>query len=238
MKENFKRYQLVVKGNDAREFLQGQLTTDIFSLSLWQWRVAAHCNPQGKVLAIFLVAHLDIGFLLVGNAEIAEQLQKRLTLFTLHKDVTIAPSDYQLMAIADNAHCVRVDGCMLQLGGLSDISADAWIVARIADVGCETQALYLPQQLGLEENEGLSYQKGCYIGQEAVARAHYKGAVNRHLHRIQGQETLTVGEKLTVEGQNVATVILAAENSALAVVQDKFVHSILLSPRGVAFRIL
>lgn len=238
MIKKFERKHIFITGSDAEEFLQGQLTTDVYTLPMNQWRVAAHCQPQGKVLAVGLLAKTEHGFIFILNPDIAEALAKRLTLFTLHKNVQIALMEYGLSTSGETEKTAKLENQQLILGGLTEISVAAWINAKIADIGVALQAQYLPQQLGLEDNDGLSYHKGCYIGQEAVARAHYKGAVNRHLHRLRGQGILDIGEKLSVEGQNAATVILFAESEALAVVQDRFIGAPLSNSAGVVFQVV
>jgi folate-binding protein YgfZ len=77
-------------------------------------------------------------------------------------------------------------------GGLAhEITADRWLFAEIADgIPCITDATaeeFIPQMLNLDLLEGISFTKGCYTGQEVVARTHYLGAVKRRMHRLRVQ---------------------------------------------------
>lgn len=227
-----KRIQWLISGNDARDYLQGQLTADIAALADGSWTPAAHCTPQGKTLAVLLAIRLAEGYLLLGHPDTADALEKRLKMFTLHKAVQIERAAFSLTASGGSICTAVLENGVLNLGGIDSITPAGWIAAGLADIGCGLQDQYLPQALGLEANNGISYQKGCYIGQEAIARAHYKGGVNRHLHRIIGAGTLSIGAQLSKDGHNAATVLLAAENQALAVIQDRFASAILSAADG------
>ncbi|MFT5397071.1 MAG: folate-binding protein YgfZ [Gammaproteobacteria bacterium] len=86
------------------------------------------------------------------------------------------------------------------------------ILAGLPWITSSTQEQYLPQMLNLDALKGLSYQKGCYPGQEVIARLHYRGEVKKRLSLIQSEQTLSVGEQLISEPSNskVGTVINAA----------------------------
>ncbi|MBU6470241.1 MAG: folate-binding protein YgfZ [Gammaproteobacteria bacterium] len=77
--------------------------------------------------------------------------------------------------------------------------SDAWTLLRILagepEVHPETAGHFVAQMLGLEELGAVHFNKGCYLGQEVIARAHYRGAVKRHMHRAacSSPETLSPG---------------------------------------------
>ena len=79
---------------------------------------------------------------------------------------------------------------------------------KIAMVRPDTSLLFLPQMLGLEELGGISYNKGCYIGQEIVARVHHLGKVKRHLVQLTLNTTAhTIGETIDEPGNNKGTIV-------------------------------
>lgn len=238
-----KRIQIVISGKDAQDFLQGQLTADISSLKMNSWLPAAHCTPQGKVLATMWVIKIAQTFRLLLLKERAEFLEKRLKMFALHKDVQISRDETtQLQSLSDNSRKVILEHSKLYLGGLGDLSSQALIQAEFVEIYAETADQFLPQMLGLEKNGGLSYQKGCYIGQEAISRAHYKGGVKRHLARLTGSTPTVLGEVLKVGDYPAAIVLQSAiieENYILlAVLQDRYRDSELVSDRGEAFTVI
>ncbi len=63
----------------------------------------------------------------------------------------------------------------------------------------------MPQEAGINER-AVSFTKGCYIGQETVARLHYKGKPNRHLRLLSPERPVEVGDPVTVDGREVGTV--------------------------------
>jgi folate-binding protein YgfZ len=99
--------------------------------------------------------------------------------------------------------------------------------------GVTTEA-FVPQMMNFEKLGGISFQKGCYPGQEVVARAQYLGEIKRHLYRIQSPAALLPGETLCslgAPGWTAGKVIVAApdpegQHVALAVVLDAFVDDL------------
>jgi folate-binding protein YgfZ len=77
----------------------------------------------------------------------------------------------------------------LEKQGARPVGSDAWTLLRILagepSVHPETSEHFVAQMLGLEELGAIHFNKGCYLGQEVIARAHYRGAIKRHLHRAQ-----------------------------------------------------
>ena len=67
--------------------------------------------------------------------------------------------------------------------------------------------------LNLDALKGLSYQKGCYPGQEVIARLHYRGEVKKRVQIIKSEQELTIGSDITASGNKVGTVINAADSS-------------------------
>ncbi len=86
------------------------------------------------------------------------------------------------------------------------------ILAGLPWITSLTQEQYLPQMLNLDALNGLSYQKGCYPGQEVIARLHYRGEVKKRLCLIKAEQQLSIGDRLTLEqSDNVVGNILNAE---------------------------
>ena len=87
----------------------------------------------------------------------------------------------------------------------------ALVRAGIAEIRSATCELFLPQMLGYDSDGRVSFRKGCYTGQEIVARTHYKGGVKRHLHRLEGRSEPPVpGTALEFRGQSAGTVVESA----------------------------
>lgn len=98
-----------------------------------------------------------------------------------------------------------------------------------------TQEQFLPQMLNLDALKGLSYQKGCYPGQEVVARLHYRGEVKKRVHIIRSEHELTIGENITSSESKIGTIINSVnqsggQNYGLAVLElDKIEQTLFIN---------
>lgn len=139
----------------------------------------------------------------------------------------------------------------LEKKGARPVSAGPWallrILAREPVIYPETSGHFVAQMLGLEELGALDFNKGCYIGQEVIARAHYRGAVKRHLCRASCTETMAVqpGTMILAEGlDNAVGEVVEASRGAkgniqmLAVIQDDYRSASLSLPNSQPVLIL
>ncbi|MGQ0511596.1 MAG: CAF17-like 4Fe-4S cluster assembly/insertion protein YgfZ [Betaproteobacteria bacterium] len=128
----------------------------------------------------------------------------------------------------DGLIAVRLAQDRFLLVGAADMKADAdereWMLQDIrsgmATVTLATQDQLVPQMANFELIGGVDFRKGCYPGQEVVARAQYRGAVKRRLYRLRSTATLVPGQNLFVDdlpGQASGTVVNAAAGEVLAV---------------------
>ncbi len=129
--------------------------------------------------------------------------------------VRLAPQRYVLLAPA----ATRVDFAV-------NAAADEWALAEIRagrpHVVLATQDQFVPQMVNLELTGGVDFQKGCYPGQEIVARTQYRGQLKRRMARLRAPVPLRPGQDLysdDVSGQPSGTVVNAAGGEALAVLQ-------------------
>ena len=233
---------LAVTGADARAFLHAQLTNDIANLSHDRAALAGWCTAKGRLLASFLVIPSAEGFLLQLARDLAPAVTKRLSMFILRSKVRIADlseSWVQYGIWDDSAPAgevtwdgavatVRVDaGRFLRLGPGASLSLtpgrseDDWTLAEIRAgrplISAATQDQFVPQMVNFEALGAINFQKGCYPGQEIVARAQYRGQVKRRLVHVQapaGTE-LKPGQEF-----NGGVVVDSAAGEALAVMPD------------------
>ena len=226
------RYGLLsVTGDDARDFLHAQLTNDIQGLAPDRAALAGWCSAQGRLLASFLVIPSPQGFLLQLARDLVPTVAKRLGMFVLRSKVKIADesdawtqhglwdADFQQPDVAwkDGVVTVRVgERRYLQLGSKEQPNAaeEDWILREIRAgrpfISSATQDKFVPQMVNLEKLGGVDFQKGCYPGQEIVARAQYRGQVKRRMVQMQG--AARPGEEF-----NGGTVVDAARGELLVV---------------------
>jgi tRNA-modifying protein YgfZ len=181
-------------GEDLRGFLQGLVTNDVAGeLPVW----AALLTPQGKVLFDFLVwgepstgsGRADTDLLLDCEAAQAEALAKRLSLYRLRRKIAIAVDPalgVHWRAEGGSSPDPRLAALGQRWLGLPEgESADQqWLAHRLSHGVCEGAA-ELSDLLWLECNAaelgGVSFSKGCYVGQENTARMNWRAKVNRRL---------------------------------------------------------
>jgi len=197
---------LAVTGGDARAFLHSQLTNDIQHLAPDRSALAGWCSAKGRLLASFLVIPSPSGFVLQLARDLAEAVAKRLGMFVLRAKVKITDESNAWaqhgvwdadMAGPDvtwhgNIATVRVEPRRyLQLGPAAELrdapNADEvqWTLQEIRAgrplITRATQDQFVPQMVNFEALGAINFQKGCYPGQEIVARAQYRGQVKRRM---------------------------------------------------------
>lgn len=174
-------------GEDVRAFMQGLVTNDVAgALPVW----AALLSPQGKVLFDFIVWADGADLLLDCEADAADALAKRLALYRLRRRIAIARDE--ALAVHWEPAAAGTDPRLAALGRRWLAPADAaeppadtaWLAHRLSLGVCEGAA-ELGELLWLECNAaelgGVSFAKGCYVGQENTARMNWRQKVNRRL---------------------------------------------------------
>lgn len=192
-------------GTDAESFLQAQLSADISSLGPGQASFACYCSPRGQVLGLLLVARDAEGFWVVGSAALLPSILQRLRLYVLRArvELTLAP-EHSCYGAATGAE--EASGTFQPRGTCLDYAigspaaepdlaaAGAWKAAElragVAWLGPDTSERFIPQMLGFDGIGAVSFAKGCYPGQEIVARARYLGRVKRGPLRLEVAQRL------------------------------------------------
>jgi len=202
-----------ITGADASAFLQGQLCSDAAALTDGEAGLTGYCNPKGRLLANgVLLRETLTQFSLALPAERAAVIIKRLQMFVMRSEVTLA-IDERPLAIGnyENGIAIGMTDLTLSLGAAAE-TPELDRLARInAGVGliCDATAeKFLPQMLNMEALGGLSFKKGCFPGQEVVARTHYLGKLKQQLTSLSLNKTEVPGAVV-----NDAVVIEAAASS-------------------------
>jgi len=202
---------LSVNGDDARSFLQGQLTCNLNGLKPGDVCFSAHCEPTGKTLSVFwLYCYADNEFWLVMNhsamAASLAQFQKygvfnKVSFEDKTADICLvgaatehdnfaAPQESELLAqikVGSEPHqFVLVYRTEIRCNSDEKLW-DALEIERVRpQVVGELAQQFVPQMLNVQAWDGIDFKKGCYIGQETVARMRYLGKQKRALFRVSG----------------------------------------------------
>ncbi len=285
-----------VDGPDARDFLQGQLSTDVLALTPVASQLTTWNNAKGRVMAILRLCERDGTVYMALPRLLTQPLLQRLSMYVLRSKVRLTeasdtlahfgiagpnatamlsacfetvPDQANIASFENGVTLIRLHGetprfdlqgnpsklislwDALEEKGACPAGADPWallrILSRVPVIYLETSGHFVAQMLGLEELGALDFNKGCYIGQEVIARAHYRGAVKRHLCRASCTAPMTVqpGTTLLAEGmENAVGEIVEASRDAkgniqmLAVIQDDYRSAPLSLPNFQPVRIL
>ena len=227
-------------GADAASFLQGQLSNDFVLLKPNQWQLAAYCTPKGRMLASFWGIKLSStpdsqDICLVLSKDIAAATQKRLAMFVMRAKLTLTTADDMLPELFAQHGLAAWSEREVERGVTR-------ITAPLVD-------LFVPQMLNYESIGGVSFKKGCYPGQEIVARSQFRGAIKRRTYLVQalsdkaseallgaaGQEVFAFGED-----ESVGVVVQTDGDQALICIQTSSAGADLRlgSKDGLALKIL
>jgi folate-binding protein YgfZ len=181
-----------VTGDDAASFLQGQLTQDVLAWQPNEIKRAAWCNVKGRMLASFYVWPIEGGFRFIVASDLAAKVLPRLRMFVMRAKVTVSD------ALAAPLYSYRGQGTamrseadvftLLDSGfGLTTnaqlASSHDWLVSHIqagvAWISAANSEQFVPQTANFELVGGVNFRKGCYPGQEIVARSQYLGKLKQ-----------------------------------------------------------
>ena len=200
------QYQLIeAHGADAEKYLQGQLTTDVVRLASGATTLTAHCDPKGKMNAIYRLFKVSSEqFFLLIKKDLLPSGLDALKKYAIFSKVSFDLRDWQIIGLIgkkcgkitphfsweiDGQRSILLNETELPVNFNGD--ARIWDVADIQaglpNLSPQTQNEFIPQALNLQAIEqAISFTKGCYIGQETVARAKYRGANKRAMFILKG----------------------------------------------------
>jgi len=203
---------LSIAGPDAKKFLQGQLTCHLDEVTSTQSRLGAHCNPQGRVISLFrLFMHHDHYYLQMPRELISvatKALQKYAVFFKVKltdvsnefkqsgyigSELANMPQMMNEQIVKDNLVIMRLPGTPARYQFIGEMThtifsdINFWksmdIANHIPAIYPETSEKFLPHDLDLPKLNAVSFDKGCYTGQEIIARMQYRGKLKNHLYQ-------------------------------------------------------
>jgi tRNA-modifying protein YgfZ len=243
------RGKLVVRGEEAADFLQGQLTNDVEAIADGEGAYAAMLDRKGHIQADMRVLRLaPDAFWIDTEPATRERVARHLGMYKIGRDVEIddVTGDHAILSVVgpaaqkaastgplspENAH--RLEGerrvvatdlgldlivpagaaaevlAELRAAGAAEVSEEAMEIARIESgrprFGADMSEATMPAEAGITDR-AVSFTKGCYIGQEPVARLHYKGRPNRHLRGLRLSGPAAHGDSIRLGDREVGTI--------------------------------
>ena len=193
-----------IRGEDSKSFLQGQFSNDITRIQGSAGQLNAYCTPKGRAVSIFQLFEQSAQYWMLIPADIEESLLKRLRMFVMRAKVRFhTMPENQIIGGIGEFEDTRDSGLLVikpkgdikrfiivSTEGeekISDIresypcldEGDSWklvdIQSGIPQVYSSTSENFIPQNVNLDITDGVNFRKGCYPGQEIVARLKYLG---------------------------------------------------------------
>jgi len=206
------RSLLRVSGEDAEAFLQSQFSNDLTKIQDYKVQINAYCQHQGKIIAIIWVFKKNKNYYLSFPNELKKLVLSKLNMFKLMSKVEIDDFSDKIhqygLINENNEKSLRINE-NLSLFTSRELLADyhnqshwesACIDAYLPEIYLNMSEKHIPQSLNLDiEQFGLSFTKGCYPGQEVVARMHYLGKPKRRLFRFASNYEVSIGDSLDVK---------------------------------------
>lgn len=244
-----------VLGADSEKLLQGQISIDVSKILSGTAKLAVLCNPKGRIVALFHIHRVTGGFRLILPREISEQTISHIKKYAVFYKVNISSADdsSHLFAISSIAtENIEPQAIVLPSIDLSIIfeendvslasyaeSTDSkilhsdeywyWQLAanHIAWLTTDTYEHFLPHNLDLPKLSAIDFNKGCFTGQEVIARMQYKGKLKQHLQLLKTEQIADILplEKLKQGDKKVAEVVcqtnkIGEGSLVLALVKD------------------
>lgn len=241
-----------VSGEDAKDFLQGQLSNDIQQLDEEKAQFSAYCDPQGQVLALFLIFKHQDDYFLSFDGTLKEAILKRLTMFVMRSKVTLTDASEQWIRFGfagqfgdldiqrrlntklkkdltttlsqedglESVRIIKVPGPFHRYEIFAPVeqAIKAWnllkqngdvtnafdwrllnIASGIPEVSQATSGQHIAQFLNLDKINVINFKKGCFPGQEIIARLHYRGKAAKRMLRLHLDEVVEQNPGDTLE---------------------------------------
>ncbi len=237
-----------ITGEDKFKFLQGLLSNDLNKLEPNQALYACMLTPQSKYFADFFLYSHQASILLDVPALRQEEILKKLNLYKLRSAIALTPCpEYKIVAFLAEQdisllnEIIFNDPRSTKLGmrgfipesNLEEVTKNlthdqnAYDQARIANFIAEGEKDLIPGhsfllEYGLDKLNAIDYKKGCYVGQELVARTHYRGTIRKEIVRVEGENNLPELGTVIYAGEiKLGIICSSVHNKALALIRSE-----------------
>ncbi len=225
-----------IGGEAASDFLQNLITTDLDSLGKGEARAGALLTPQGKILFDFLVSRDGTDYRLETTGDQQDALLRRLTMYKLRAAVDLKAEDIDGVSVYwdDEApkHGVN-DGRFAKAGVMlyrvpgqsADGDVSGYDALRIANGIAESGSDYalqdaFPHDVLMDVNDGVSFRKGCFVGQEVVSRMKHRGTARRRVVLVSATSALPPsGTEIMAGGKPMGALGTVIGNQGLAIIR-------------------
>lgn len=239
-----------IGGADAESFLQNLITTDLSTLEDGEAAPGALLTPQGKILFLFLIARNGAGFRLETDSAFRDNLLKRLTMYRLRAAVELTAHPASGVSVIWNEDAAGTRDRRFAKAGIVLLRTPGDAASEGSDAGAyhrlrirhgiaEASADYaegdaFPHDVLLDRSGGLSFRKGCYVGQEVVSRMQHRGTARRRLVTVSADaDPGPPGTPLTIDGKPLGALGSVEGKDALAIVRIDKAGEAMASGRSI-----
>ncbi|AVH41154.1 folate-binding protein YgfZ [Agrobacterium tumefaciens] len=225
-----------VSGTGAEEFLNNLITADVENLPEGEARAAALLTPQGKILFDFMIWRDGGDYLIETGVAEQDALLRRLTMYKLRAPVDLKAETVEGVSVFwnENAPTAGIRDGRFGKAGIdlyripgASVSGDiaAYDALRVEYGIAESGRDYalqdaFPHDVLMDVNDGVSFKKGCFVGQEVVSRMKHRGTARRRVVTVSAEGALPAsGTEITADGKPVGTLGTVCGNRALAIVR-------------------
>lgn len=225
------RAVISVQGPEAGHFLHNILTADVEHLADGQASYAALLSPQGKILFDMLIQRQGDSFLIDCAASQREALLKRLQMYKLRARVEVAAAPEKAVNVSPSEipggfPDPRTSGIgWRSIGQPLEAEAEGYEAARIAAGLADTDAdlgsgEFFPHEANLDQLGGVSFRKGCYVGQEVVSRMEHRGTARSRILPVTLEgDAPPKGTEIRSGEKQIGTLLSSSDSQALALIR-------------------
>ncbi len=229
-----------ITGEEAEKFLQAVITTNLDQLGPHELKPGALLTPQGKILFDFLVSRIESGLRFDLPTNVAGDFIKRITLYKLRTKAEIMQSSESLVSVCwqsdshpsendsikhDSRFPAELNVFRLYTHASANADLDAWTQLRAEYGIAEGEADFnygdaFPHDVNFDQTGGVSFPKGCFIGQEVVSRMQHRGTARRRVLVARSKASLPpMGTPITVGEREIGVMGSSANSVGLALVR-------------------
>ncbi|MBC2884804.1 folate-binding protein YgfZ [Ochrobactrum sp. CM-21-5] len=229
-----------ITGEDAEKFLQAVITTNLDALGPDELKPGALLTPQGKILFDFLVSRVENGLRFDLPASVVADFCKRMMLYRLRAKAEISQSPESLVSVSwqddsvasedvsikrdtrfpNELNVLRIYG---KTAGTDDQSAWTRLRAEYGIAEGETDFAYndvFPHDVNFDQTGGVTFPKGCFVGQEVVSRMQHRGTARRRVLVAKSSTALPPkGTVVTAGGRDIGALGSSADGVGVALVR-------------------